>query len=567
MNDTVWIQPLLHNDTRILAEELGIPVNIAQILVNRHITDPDEAHTFLFGTLDDMYDPFLMKGMQKAVDRIKKAVASREKILIFGDYDVDGVLSVVILSRALQTLGAEVDYFIPDRLRDGYGIKNEYIPIVQERKAKLVVSVDCGIKAFDFVEKAKEVGVDVIITDHHQPGPTLPKAVAVLNPAVEDSGYPDKHLAGIGVAFKLIQALFKNEGRETYLRHYLKMVAIGTVADIARLKNENRLFVKFGLESLKEVSNIGLKCLLEVCGLTGKNISAGDVGFRIGPRINAPGRLGRADLCVKLFFSESDQESKELALQLNALNVERQEVEKSIFKDAVSRVESKTLHERYKILIMGCENWHRGVIGIVASKLKEYFYRPVLLFTYKNNKAYGSGRSIKDFSLIDCLEEHKQYFLNYGGHPMAVGCELTLDKVKVFRNEMNKFSRIKLQKELLTRKIHIDAKLDFHKIDKVFLDHLSLLAPHGAGNARPVFLSEDVELVADPKKLQRKHCKMLVRQNGRIFEALGWGKADWADSFKKGDRLNIVYSLQFSQYLGEEKMNFSLEDIKPYHRS
>ena len=256
-----------------------------------------------------------------------------------------------------------------------------------------------------------------------------------------------------------------------------------------------------------------------------------------------------------------------MALQLNALNVERQEVEKRIFEDAVNRVESKALHERYNILIMGCENWHRGVIGIVASKLKEHFHRPVLLFAYKNKKAYGSGRSIKDFSLIECLEEHKQYFLNYGGHPMAVGCEMTFDKIGIFKNEMNKFSQAKLQKELLIRKIHIDTQLDFHEIDKTFLDHLSLLAPHGAGNARPVFLSKDVELVVDPKKLKGKHCKMLVRQNGRVFEALGWGKADWADSFKKGDRLNIVYSLQFSQYMGEEKMNFSLEDLKPYGRS
>jgi single-stranded-DNA-specific exonuclease len=463
-------------------------------------------------------------------------------------------------------LGAEVDYFIPDRLRDGYGLKNEYIPIVLEKKAKLVISVDCGIKAVAFVARAKENGLDVIITDHHQPGPDLPKAVAVLNPALKDSGYPDKYLAGVGVVFKLIQALFDRPKKEAYLRHYLKMVSIGTIADIANLKNENRLFVKFGLDALQYVSNLGLKCLLEVCGLSGKSISVGDVGFRIGPRINAPGRLGRADLCVKLFFSKSLPESRKLALQLNALNAERQDVEKSIFEEAVSRVESKALHERYRILILGCENWHRGVIGIVASKLKEFFHRPILLFAYKNNKAYGSGRSIKDFSLIECLKEHERYFHNFGGHPMAVGCEMAFDQVALFRNDVNNFSRVNLPKDLLARKLYIDVKLHFDEIDQIFLDHLSQLEPHGVGNARPVFLSEGVELTANPKKLQGKHCKMLVRQNGRIFEALGWGKASWADSFKKGDRLNIVYSLQFSQYLGEEKMNFSLEDVKPYGR-
>lgn len=566
MDNTVWIQTPQQPDTRIIAEELGIPVHIAQILVNRNITDSQDAHTFLYGTLTDMYDPFLMKGMRPAVDRINIAIARKEKILIFGDYDVDGILSVVILSRALQTLGAEVDYFIPDRLRDGYGLKNEYIPIVLEKKAKLVISVDCGIKAVAFVARAKETGLDVIITDHHQPGPDLPEAVAVLNPALIDSGYPDKYLAGIGVVYKLIQALFDKPGKEAYLRHYLKMVSIGTIADIANLKNENRLFVKFGLDALQNVSNLGLKCLLEVCGLSGKSITVGDVGFRIGPRINAPGRLGRADLCVKLFFSKSLPESRELALQLNALNAERQDVEKSIFEEAVNRVESKALHERYRILILGCENWHRGVIGIVASKLKEFFHRPVLLFVYKNNKAYGSGRSVKDFSLIECLKEHERYFHNFGGHPMAVGCEMAFDQVAQFRNDVNNFCRVNLPKDLLARKLYIDVKLHFDEIDQIFLDHLSHLEPHGVGNARPIFLSESVELTANPKKLQGKHCKMLVRQNGRIFEALGWGKASWADSFKKGDRLNIVYSLQFSQYQGEEKMNFSLEDVKPYGR-
>lgn len=562
MREPVWVLRPENEHAKTLAKELGIPLEIAQILINRNISETQDVQQFLFGTLENLHDPFLMKGMREATDRIKKAISAGERILIFGDYDVDGILSVVVLTKALQSLGAEVEYFIPDRLKQGYGMKEKYVDNVLARESSLVISVDCGIKAVDFVSRAKEQGVDVIITDHHQPGPSLPDAIAVLNPVLESSGYPDGALAGIGVVFKLIQALLESEGKTSQLPHYLKLISIGTIADVAALKGENRLFVKFGLEQLEDVKNIGLKSLLEVCGLLGKRITVGDIGFRLAPRINAAGRLGLTDLAVQLFFSETVGESEEAVRQLDKLNVERQKIEGKIFQQSMRLIEEKRLHEKYKLLILGCEEWHKGVIGIVASKLKDAFHQPIILFSYRDGKASGSGRSIKEFPLIDCLDENSHFLLTYGGHVLAIGCELMRDRMDAFRKAVSAFADSKLTEDDLKKKIHIDAKLNFNNIGVRFLDNLQLLSPFGVGNPKPIFLTEMAEVVAQPKTINGKHSKFILKQNGKMFEALGWGRGDWADQAQRGDLVDLVYSFQFSRYLGEEKLNLSLEDIK-----
>ena len=562
MRESVWLLRPENKHAKILATELGIPLEIAQILINRNISETQDVQQFLFGTLENLHNPFLMKGMREATDRIKKAISNGERILIFGDYDVDGILSVVVLTKALQSLGAEVEYFIPDRLKQGYGMKEKYVDYVLARESSLVISVDCGIKAVDFVSRAKEHGVDVIITDHHQPGPFLPDAVAVLDPVLESSEYPDGTLAGVGVVFKLIQALLESEGKISQLPHYLKLISIGTIADVAALKGENRLFVKFGLEQLEDVNNIGLKSLLEVCGLLGKRITVGDIGFRLAPRINAAGRLGLTDLAVQLFFSETVGESEEAVRQLDKLNVERQKIEGKIFQQSMRLIEEKKLHEKYKLLILGCEEWHKGVIGIVASKLKDAFHQPIILFSYRDEKASGSGRSIKEFSLIECLDENNHFLLTYGGHILAIGCELKRDRMDAFRKAVSAFADSKLTEDDLKKKIHIDAKLNFNKIGVRFLDNLQLLSPFGVGNPKPFFLTKMAEVVAPPKTINGKHSKFILKQNGKMFEALGWGRGDWADQAQRGDLVNLVYSLQFSHYLGEERLNLSLEDIK-----
>jgi len=562
MKESEWILSLPSEEAQALSKELGLSLEFAQILVNRKICDAESAHKFLYGTLDDLYDPFLMKGMTEAVERIHRAASSREKILIFGDYDVDGILSVVILMKALKAIGAEVDYYIPDRLEEGYGIKEKHIQIAFEKKAHLVMSVDCGIKAVKFVQKANENGIDAIITDHHLPGSELPKAIAILNPKIQDSGYPNKYLAGIGVVFKLIQALYKGRKESSVLPHYLKLVSIGTIADIASLKGENRLFVKFGLKGLENVSNIGLLSLMESCGLSGREVSVGDVGFRIGPRINAAGRMGMTDMAVKLFLSDDSEECEKTVNHLNKLNIQRQIVEERIHNQALQQIRKESLDQRYKILILGSEEWHRGVIGIVASKLKDYFHRPIILFTYLDGKAYGSGRSISEISLIDCLDNNSEFLFNYGGHTLAVGCELACEDIKPFKKSINKFADLKISEEDLRRKITIDTKMSFDNINARMLENLSLLSPFGMGNPRPLFLTDDVEVAVEPKKIKGKHSKLLVKQDGRVFEALGWGRTDWAENIYKGDRISLVYTVQTSEFLGETKINLNLEDIK-----
>jgi len=562
MNETVWIYKSPGENAEILSREIGESIEFSQILINRGISTAASAQNFLYGSLDDLLDPFLMTGMQLAVERILQAVDRKEKIIIFGDYDVDGILSVVALSKALASFGVDVSYFIPERLKNGYGIKEEYLEVVLERGATLVISVDCGMRAVAFASRAKAKGIDFIITDHHQPGSEIPDALAVLNPVLNSANYPDKKLAGIGVVFKLIQGLFRKKGKEAMLPHYLKLVSIATISDVAELRGENRLFVKFGLKGLEEAVNPGLVALLEACGLHGRAVTVGDVGFRMGPRINAAGRLGMADMAIQLFSVPSREEAKDLAKKLDKLNSKRQKIEARIHQQAMDQIKNKSLDQKYRFLILGSEEWHRGVIGIVASKLKEAFFRPVIMFSYENGRAYGSGRSIPNFSLIDCLNESKEHLVNYGGHTLAIGCELVLEKMNDFKDSINSYAHSHLKDEILRKKIKIDAKIDFDHINLSFLEAFSLLSPFGVGNPRPVFVTENVLVMAQPQKLKGKHCKLLVSQNKKYFEALAWGRGDLADTLQKGDKVNLCYSLQFSEYLGEDQLNLNLIDIK-----
>lgn len=564
MNANKWIISPFLPETEIIFKKTGFPFWVARVLTNRGILAPEDADTFLFGGLDSLHDPYLFKDMEKAVARIKKAIYNKEKILVFGDYDVDGILSVVMLTRALTDLEGLVEYFIPDRLSQGYGLKEQYLEKIRNDGFRLLISVDCGIKANVFVSKAKEYGLDVIVTDHHLPGPKLPDAEAILNPAIPGCGYPETSLAGVGVVFKLMQALLQARGHASRLRSFMKLVAIGTVADVVELKGENRLLVKFGLEELKNAVNPGLKNLLKTCGLTGKSVSVGDVGFRIGPRLNAAGRLGKADEAVELFFSSEPQIVENIVMQLEKYNSARQKIEEKIFNQAVKSIEKKRLHEKYKILIMGCEEWHRGVIGIVSSKIKDLFYRPVILFVYENGKAVGSGRSIKEFSLIDCLDKQKDIFTSYGGHRQAAGCELPVEKMTSLRLAMNNYADKKLSDEDLKKKLYIDTPIRLDDMDSNFMEFFNRLSPFGMGNPRPIFLAEKVEVSSSPQKIKNKHCKLILRQGDRIFEAIGWQKGIWADQLKRGDLLDIVFSPQENEFLGQESLYLSLEDIRKF---
>lgn len=563
MYKTDWILKPEMNEAEKMAADLGVSPVIARVMANRGITAAGDAQKFLFGTLDDLHDPYLMAGMTKAVERIETAISGGEHILIFGDYDVDGVLSVVSLFKALESLGADkVGYYIPNRIEEGYGLKERYVEVAQARKVDLIISVDCGIKAIEFIREARKLGIDIIVTDHHLPGPLLPEAMAILNPMLPDSEYPEKRLAGVGIVFKLIQALFQKRGGSFGLSHYLKIVSIGTIADVAELRGENRLFAKFGLRGLEDVSNPGLKMLLKACGLNRREISAGDVMFRIGPRINAPGRLGKADLAVELFLSKSAKRVEEIVSLLDSMNSERQSIEERIYNQAVAQVRDKDLNLRYKLLVLGCDEWHRGVIGIVASKIKDLYHRPVLLFAYQDGKAFGSGRSIRAFSLIDCLDQCQDHFISFGGHRLAVGCETEREKLASLKLALNRCAESRLDEDTLKKKIAIDTKMDFADINNSLIDDYLLLSPFGNGNPKPIFLTERARIISDPQKIQGRHSKIHVRQGGRIFEALAWRRGDWAEILHRGMDIDLVYTFHFSQFLGEDKLSLSVEDIR-----
>lgn len=548
----------------ILAQELNLPHEIATILVNRGLRSAADAAFFLYGGLNELHDPFLMKGMKEAVDRIRRAIEKKEKIVIFGDYDVDGILSVVMLVKALGLLGGRVEYFIPERMKDGYGLKLHHLENILQMKADLLISVDCGIKAVDFVREARTHGLEVIITDHHHPGDSLPEAVAILNPVLESSGYPDRNLAGVGVVFKLIQAIFLRLGINQDLNHFLKLVSIGTVADVAELKGENRILVREGLKKLKEARTPGLRSLLDGSGLNNRKLNEVDLGFRLGPRINAAGRLGMTEIALQLFFSESPEECNSLVKKLNELNSARQRIEEKILKEAVEKIEARQLHQKYRLLVLGSENWHRGVIGVVASRVKEIFYRPVILFAYENGQAYGSGRSVPELSLIDLVSECSDLCQNFGGHKQAVGCTLSYDRLPDFKERLNSLARARITEELLERKLQIDSRLNFSSITPSFLEFYSRLLPFGVGNPRPVFVAEEADVLSEPTVVQNRHLKFWARQSGRVFEVMAWEKAKCWPHLRRGSCLDLAYSLQFSDYRGRRQITLALEDLRAH---
>lgn len=555
-----WIIPPIGSIAEKLKAKFGFGYPIARILANRGLHKIEEVELFLWGSWQDGPSPFLFKDMELCLERIERAINRKEKILIFGDYDADGILALVMLYRALSQLGARVDYYVPDRLKEGYGIKERHLPLIKEKGVSLVITVDCGIKANEFVRLAREAKIDVIITDHHQPGEKCPEALAILNPHLPESGYPFPYLTAVGVAFKLIQALLHRKKREFLLPYYTKLVAIGTITDIAPLIGENRLLVRHGLKTLSEVRNHGLRQLLEICGLGGEKISEGDVGFRLGPRINAAGRMASADLAVKLFLTESEEEALHLSQRLNHLNNIRQQAEDRILNQALTRITDRRWPIKYKIFITGCEEWSRGIIGIVANRLKEQFNRPVILFAYENEYAYGSGRSLNSFSLIEALRTCQDLFEDFGGHHHAAGCVLRREKIAEFKRRLNEVASFKLKDDDLRPTLMIDSPLRFREITRSFLQSYQLLPPFGPGNPRPNFLFSGVKIISKPSFFTNNLLKIKLEQDDLVFEATGSLSSQDLIFFQEGHKLDMVASLQITRFRGEESFILSIED-------
>jgi single-stranded-DNA-specific exonuclease len=550
-----------------LAATLEIPPLIARLLCQRGLGDPEAAARFLAPRLEHLHDPLLLADMRPAVDRVLAAIARRERIAIHGDYDVDGITSTVILRRALELMGADVVHFIPERLKDGYGLQASAIDRLHAEGAALVISVDCGIRGAEAAARARELGVDLIVTDHHEPDATLPPALAVINPKRADCAYPDKYLAGVGVALKMVQALCRATGRESWLPGFIKIAAIGTLADVVPLVGENRVIAKVGLDLLSRGPHkVGLRALLDVAGLAGKTIDSYHISFMVAPRVNAAGRMSTPDLATRLLLASDDALSDEvrgLAQQLDAENVRRQEEEAEILAAARSVVQTDPDVGARSILVVAGEGWHRGVIGIVASKLVDAFHRPAIVLSVEDGVAHGSCRSIPAFDMLGGLERCAALFIRYGGHRQAAGLTMEAARVKELRRAINDIADETLGPEDLMPRLRIDGELTFRGITGPIAAGVAALAPFGAGNPRPVFAARGVEIIDGPRKLKERHLKMALRQDGRIFRAVAWRAAERQDFCEEHKAaLDVAFSLEQNQYNGETFLELTLADIR-----
>jgi single-stranded-DNA-specific exonuclease len=544
-----------------LCRELNIPNIIARLLVLRGLTDPESAQRFLNPTLNQLHDPFLLADMKPAVARLRRALEQGEKILIYGDYDVDGTMAVVILLTALRGLGGQVEAFMPHRLSDGYGMR---VGVVEEAAAKdfrVVISVDTGIREHEALTRARELGLDCIVTDHHLPDGHLPPACAILNPHRAECGYPEKHLAGVGVAFKLVQALLGERLSGRVLQSYLKVVAIGTIADVVPLMGENRVIARFGLEGLRQPSQAGLQALLEVSGLEGRKISAGDVGFRVAPRLNAAGRMENARDVIDLFTCSDHQKTREIADRLEKLNRERQRVEDGILREIVEIMDRQPdKRDRYSLVLAG-EGWHRGVIGIVAQRVVERYHRPALVIGVGDGLGVGSGRSIRAFHLLDALTAMQDLFERFGGHARAAGFALPSARIAELETRFEQYARSVLKPHDLEPVLRVDAEVSGAEIDWTLFEALETLAPFGCGNPTPVLAARDFRLVLGPRILQEKHLKLRVACGPRSFDAMGWGMAERGATLAPGQSLDMAFTLDQNVFQDVTTLQLVINEI------
>lgn len=550
-----------------LAQAIGVSPITARLLCLRGLADPEEAGRFLSPSLDHLHDPLTLAGMGVSVDRLLAAIARRERIAVHGDYDVDGITSTVILRRAIELLGGDVVHFIPERIRDGYGLQPAAVERLHAEGVRVIVSVDCGIRGVDAARRAGELGVDLIITDHHEPDAALPPALAVINPKRHDCTYPDKNLAGVGVALKLVQALCMRSGREKWMPAFVKMAAIGTLADVVPLIGENRVIAKLGLEMLSRGPHtVGLRALLEAAGLAGKAIDSYHIAFMLAPRVNAAGRMSTPDIATRLLLASDEamaEEARALAGQLNDENLRRQQEEADILAQARRVVETDPDVGARTVLVVAGDGWHRGVIGIVASKLVDAFHRPAIVLSIDGDVAHGSCRSIPAFDILAALERCAAHLLRFGGHRQAAGLQIEAGRVSEFRAAVNACADEVLGPDDLRPRLRIDASLGFRAINGQVADEVGRLAPFGAGNPRPVFQTQRVEIVDGPRRVKERHLKMALRQDGRTFRAIAWRAAE-REAFLVEHRaaLDLAFSLEQNSFNGETYLELSVADLK-----
>lgn len=550
-----------------LSNALKISPLVSALLISRGYETEEKAHNFLNPSFNHLHEPHLLKDMKKAVERVLKAVENQEKILIWGDYDVDGTTGTVVLRKALEILGAQTGYHVPHRFTEGYGINIEKLSEAKDKGYTLVISVDTGSRAFEAADWAKENGVDLIITDHHLSDETKgnPDAFAVVNPNQTGCEYPDKHLAGVGVAFKLAHALLREKGREKLVEHFLKMVAIGTIADIMKLTGENRAIVALGLRDLPKATNYGLKALMEVADCTSEMTSY-TIGFRIAPRINAAGRMDEALTVVKLFEAKSFETARKYAETLDSRNRERQTVQKQISEFALQEyIENGGSADQKHVAVIAGKGWHRGVIGLAASRITDKLYRPSLVISIENGIGHGSARSIEKYHLLNGLDACADLFEKFGGHAAACGFTIKEENIPLLRRKLNEHAAANLSEEDLIPEIKIDAQVASSTLSLALIDDLKRLEPFGAGNPKPVFATKDLFLLDEPYVMKEKHLKMrLADANGKPLEAVWWDGVEKSkgQTLKPKTRIELAYTPEANKWQGNTRLQLVVEDLK-----
>lgn len=550
-----------------LARELNLSTVVASLLVGRGHSEVESAYAFLNPSRDQLHDPFLMLGMRLAVDRIRRAIENNEPILIYGDYDVDGTTGAVVLRRVLKMLGARTDYHIPHRFTEGYGIQQERVERAHADGVGLIISVDCGIRAHEPLNWAKARALDVIVTDHHLPDADegAPPAFCVLNPNQAGCSYPDKNLAGVGVAYKLAHALLREFGREHLADGFLKMAAIGTVADVAQLTGENRVIVALGLTDLPNAVNHGLRALMQVVGFQpGESMTAYDLAFRLGPRINAAGRMDAATAVIELLEAVDTEQATQRAVLLDTKNRERQEVQREIVRVALEEWEREQNDQTHVAVIAG-DGWHRGVIGIAASKIAEKLCRPCVVISLDGATGHGSARSIAAYDLFSGLTTCSDLFQKFGGHSHAAGLTIDRQHLPEFRRRLNEHARQCLREEDLLPSLQLDAHVEAEEISHELLNELARLEPFGAGNPRPILASHELRVVSEPRIIKDRHLKLRIHgADGRYHDAIWWdGVEHLGDSqLRTGSRVSLAYTLETNYWQGEHRLQLNVKDLR-----
>ena len=573
--NTLWIIPPVDERMEPLARSLRIAPLVAQVLLNRGISEAAEGNIFLQPKLTELIRPAQMPGIEPAVARVREAIEKKEKITIYGDYDVDGITGLSILWELLTLLGAQVDFYIPHRIEEGYGLNCEAVRSLAEAGTRLLITVDCGIGALEAAEVARQLGVDLIVTDHHQPGPNLPNAVAIVHPALEPS-YANQDSAGALVAYKLAWAVaerFSSGQRlDAKLRQFMfnatTLAAIGTVADVVDLRGENRVLTKFGLQALPESKLCGLKALIHTTGLDGQGVDSVAIGFRLAPVLNAAGRMGHARLAVELLTSTSETKATQIAEYLKEQNVQRQQCERKILKHACELILERGLnHPDRRSLVLAAEGWHTGVLGIVASRLVDKYYRPTIMINAspgENGTAQGSARSIEGFSMLSAIEACSSHLASFGGHKMAAGLTIRPEKIEPFAADFESYAVDHLQEQDVVAKLDIDALVPLRQFTRETVNQLEMLGPFGQGNPKPVFATKGVRLIAAPRRVGAKgdHLQFAITDNTATVRCVGFRMGHLEKKLLDNEYFNIAYEAQLNHYNGNTSVEFITTDIQ-----